>query len=178
VRRATRREALRAGLALAAGMAAGPDAAGAAAGKPPPTDGSIIAAALGLELRSVLAYEIAARSGLLDARLRALAERIGRHEAEHAAALRTALEGLGHRAPRRPDTIHELAGASSQAEVAEYLLRLEAASVAAYQRALGTLAVPTLVQTAASIMAVEAQHLALIRRALGRESVPGPFERG
>jgi rubrerythrin len=159
-------------------MAAGPGAAESAAAPPRPTDGAIIASAVGLEQRSALAYEVAARSGLLGARLQALVERIGRQEAEHAAALRTALEALGGAVPRRPETIGELAGASSQAQVAGYLLRLESASVSVYQRSLGTLTGPKLVQTVASIMAVEAQHLALIRQALGRESVRGPFERG
>ena len=175
MRQPTRREALRAGLALAAGMAAGPATAAAA---PPPTDGSIIASAAGFEQRSVLAYEIAVRSGLLGARLQPLVERIGRQEAEHAAAMRTSLEALGGTVPSPPEAIPGLAGATSEAEVAGFLLGLESASVSAYQEALATLTGAVLIQTAASIMAVEAQHLVLIRKALGRESTRGPFERG
>jgi hypothetical protein len=178
MRPVTRRGALRGALALAVSGVAAQLGTTPARAQAPPADPGVIRSALGFEERSALAYRTAARSGLLGASLQDLVDRIGRQESQHAAALRTALEALGAPPPRPPAPIAELAAARSEREVAEYLLGLESASVAAYQRALRTLTVPPLVETAASIMAVEAQHLVLIRRALGRESVRGPFERG
>jgi hypothetical protein len=174
----TRREALRAGLALAAGVAAAPLHPAVAGAQERPTDAGVIAAAVAFEERSALAYRTALGTGLLRGATRAEVAHIGGHEAVHAAALRTALEALGtpRPAPPRPDA--RLAGAGSREEVLEHLLSLESASVATYQRALQTLQGPRLIETAASIMAVEAQHLALIRQALGRESVFEPFVRG
>jgi hypothetical protein len=109
----------------------------------------------------------------------------GQQEAEHAAALRTALEALGSAAPPPPRTAADvdkvlpgLGDARSRSDVLTFASELEAAAVATYQDAIRRLDDPKLLQTAAAIMACEGQQLAAIRLALGDPGVAQALETG
>ena len=99
-----------------------------------------------------------------------LVPRIYNDERDHAAALRTHLDALGRRpAPRGLDApARRLAEASGDDRV-EAAVALEQTLVEDYQAALVDLADPSVLQTAATILASHAQHLARLRIA-GREA--------
>jgi rubrerythrin len=94
-----------------------------------------------------------------------LLPRIYNDERDHAAALRTQLDALGRRpAPRGLDApARRLADASGDERVAA-AVALEETLVRDYSAALVDLADPSVLQTAATILASHAQHLARLRR--------------
>jgi hypothetical protein len=87
-----------------------------------------------------------------------------RHAAEHAKALRTHVAALGRAGPA-PAT------AASRIDAP---LALERSLLVAYEDALGALAEPSILRTAATIAASHAQHLALLRREAGLDPLDSP----
>jgi rubrerythrin len=148
------------------------------------SDGDVLVSAIKLERIAVLAYGEAISSGLLSARLTAVARRFRDHEQAHADKLVTALTDLGGTPPPEPavkdvDTVVKGIGdVSTQADVANFAIELELAAITAYYDAHRKLVDGKLLQAGASIMADEAQHLVVWRQALGRDPVPNAFETG
>ena len=181
----TRRDAVRRGLA-AGGAVLGASLVPAllsvreafAAG--PQNDAGILASAIRLENTAVAAYAAAVQSGVLTPQFRRTAALFGRQEAEHAAALTTALKGMGGTPPAGTDAklLAPLKSARSQKQVAQFAIELETMVVAAYYDASKKLQQARLLQTTAQIMSNEGQHLAVLRQALGKDPVPHAFENG
>lgn len=181
---ATRRDAVRRALAAAPLLLLGAAAPAAAAAKGE-GDAAVLESAIGLEQAAAFAYRTAAGTTGLDARTVLTLERFGRHEDQHAAALRTALESLGGTAPPPPRTLAEidrvlpgLGQARSRTDVLQFAVELESAQVATYHDAHAKLSEPRILQTVATIMGCQGQHLAVLRAALGAEPLPSAFETG
>jgi hypothetical protein len=181
---ATRAELLRRGL-VAGGLAVGASAVPAFLGVARALaqggeDAPLLRGALEIEHTAALAYEGAARSGRLEPRWRALAERFGGQEREHADVLGTALERLGGTPPPGPAGVAGLsqAAARGQRALLEFIIGVEEMILAAYHRDVQRLADSRLLHTVASIMCSEGQHLVVLRQALGRDPVPRAFETG
>jgi rubrerythrin len=148
-------------------------------------DTAILGRAIGLEQVAVLAYDTAIDGGLLSPALLTVARTFRGHEQAHADTLTTALTDLGGAPPPAPHGIADvdkvvkgLADVKSRADVVNFLIELETATVAAYFDAQAKLVEPKLMQTGASIMASEGQHLVVLRRAVGKDPVPAAFESG
>ena len=182
---ATRRDAVRRGL-VAGGAVLGASLVPAllsvrkafAAG--PQNDAGILASAIRLENTAVAAYAAAVQSGVLTPQFRRTAALFGRQEAEHAAALTTALKGMGGTPPAGTDAklLAPLKSARSQKQVAQFAIELETMVIAAYYDASKKLQQARLLQTSAQIMSNEGQHLAVLRQVLGKDPVPHAFENG
>jgi len=147
-------------------------------------DGEILESAITLERIAVLAYGEAIGSKLLTPRFAAVVRRFREHERQHAATLSTALTDLGGALPEEPvaadveGVAKGLGDAKSQADVANFLIELELAQVAAYYDAHAKLIDAKLLQTGVAIMANEAQHLVVLRQAVDKDPVPHAFENG
>jgi Ferritin-like domain len=90
-------------------------------------------------------------------------------EADHARALRTQLAALGHEGPRAPEVdarARRVADARGGAVLAA-AIALEESLLAAYRDALLHLVEPSILRTAATIMASHAQHRARLRLRAG-----------
>lgn len=143
------------------------------------TDADIVRSAILFEQVDAVTYAAAARSGVAGAAAARVFARFARQELEHAAAWRTALEALGGTAPAPARSARsQLAEATSEAEVVRLAIDFESAGVAAYLGAQSRLRDPTLLRTAASVMACEGQHLTVLRALIERELVPEAFETG
>ena len=181
---ATRRDAMRRGIALGGAVLAATsirmllgvrNAFAQSEG-----DAAILEAAIELEQTAVVAYDTAAGSGLLDRATTGVAELFRDQEQEHADGLITALEELGGTvpAPPAPEDVDGLGDLGSQADVANFAIELETMAVAAYYDAHGKLEDAALLRTGASIMANEAQHLVVLRQAVGENPSPDAFVTG
>jgi hypothetical protein len=159
------------------------------------SDADVLHGLVEIELLAVFAYRHVVRSGVLSVHGRALAEELLTHEQAHARTLRAALQKLGIAAPTGPSDLttadHQLAAIhvsgmlhalGSERDALRLLIALERAGEGAYFRAIGELASPTLLQTAAEIMGSEAQHAALLRLRLEhgnvQKAVPAAFVQG
>jgi rubrerythrin len=149
------------------------------------SDGPILARAIDLERVAVIAYGAAIDSGLLSPAMLRIARRLRDHEREHADALTTALTDLGGSPPQAPRGVADvdkvvkgLGAVKSQADVVNFAIELETATVAAYYDAHAKLIEARLLQTGASIMASEGQHLVVLRNAVRKDLVPNAFETG
>jgi hypothetical protein len=149
------------------------------------SDGPIVANAINLERVAVIAYGRAIGSGLLSPAMLRIARRFRDHEREHADALTTALTDLGGSPPQPPKGLADvdkvvkgLGDVTSQADVVNFAIELETATVAAYYDAHAKLIQAKLLQTGASIMASEGQHLVVLRKAARQVPVPNAFETG
>lgn len=147
-------------------------------------DAEILVAAIKLERIAVLAYGVAIDSKLLTPGFASVARRFRDHEQAHADALTTALTDLGGTPPPDPEladvdsVVTGIGDLRSQADVANFAIELELATVAAYYDAQSKLIDAKLLQTGASIMANEAQHLVVLRQAVKQPPVPNAFEIG
>ena len=143
-------------------------------------DADIIAGAVGLEQTAVVAYETAAKSGLLDKPVEEAAVLFGKQEQEHADGLITALKSLGGEAPAppTPEQVKGLSTVKSQKDILEFAVELETMAVAAYYEAHQKLQDAKLRQTGSSIMYNEGQHLVVLRQALNQNPVPNAYETG
>jgi hypothetical protein len=95
-----------------------------------------------------------------------LLPRIYNDERDHAAALRTQLDALGRRpAPRGLDAPSRRLAEAQPDDRVPAAVTLEESLVRDYSAALVDLADPSVLQTAATILASHAQHLARLRRA-------------
>ncbi len=148
-------------------------------------DAAILERAINLEQVAVLAYDTALGRGLLSPALRRIVRRLRDHEQEHAEALTTALTDLGATPPAAPKGVGDvdkvvkgLRDVKTQADLVNFAIELETATVAAYHEAHAELVEARLLQTAASIMGSEGQHLVVLRSAAGRDPLPFAFETG
>lgn len=149
------------------------------------TDGEVLASAINLERRSVIAYDSVIGGGLLTPAVRGVVRGFRAHEQSHADSWVTALKDLGGIPPAPPKGVAEvddvakgLGDVRSQADVLSFLIELETAAVAAYFDAHRRLGEARLLQTGASIMGNEGQHLAVLRRTAGQNPIPNAFETG
>jgi hypothetical protein len=120
-------------------------------------DPAILAGLVALEEAAAFAYRTQARPAVF-----ALAA----HETAHAEALRTHLAALGREGPRAPRTAAELDAPARRVVKAGDLsaaVALEESLLAAYRDALAAIVEPSILRTAATIMASHAQHRALLR---------------
>ena len=148
-------------------------------------DGAILQNAITLEQVAVIAYGAAIDGGLLSAAVEQVARRFRDHEQAHADALTTALTDLGGTPAAKPSGVKDvdkvvkgLADVKSQADIANFAIELETATVAAYYDAHRRLIDAKLLQTGASIMANEGQHLVVLRQVADTEPVPNALETG
>jgi Ferritin-like domain len=135
-------------------------------------DPAILARLIAREDAAAFAYRDQANPGVFA---------IAAHEAAHAKALRTQLAALGHEGPPAPAQPTELdeparrvAGARGES-VLSAAIALEESLLAAYRDAVLNLAEPSILRTAATIMASHAQHHALL--GLGAISRPSASSR-
>jgi hypothetical protein len=93
-----------------------------------------------------------------------LIPRLYNDELDHAAALRTQLDALGRRpAPRGLDAPARRVVEADEDDRLDAAIALELSLVEDYSAALADLADPSVLQTAATILASHAQHLARLR---------------
>jgi len=98
------------------------------------------------------------------------------HEAAHAKALRTHLAALGRDGPPPPRDAAQLdgpaqrvVGASGPVATLDAAIAMEARLLDVYAAAMHALAEPSILRTAATILASHAQHHALLLREAGRD---------
>lgn len=200
----TRRElaaAARARAAAASGVAALAFAGGAGAGAdaavltPEEADGQVLSLVLSLEFVSALAYRRVVDSGLLTPRTGRVVAEFLTQEHEHVEVIRSELRRLGTPAPAPPSSLayaqSQLAARNgwgsftnlhTEKDCLGLLTGAEAVTQGVYYQALGKLSHPTLLRTAAQILAAEAQHATIIEGVLhagdARKSVPSSFVEG
>jgi hypothetical protein len=93
-----------------------------------------------------------------------LVPRLHQDELDHAAALRTHLDALGRRpAPRGLDAPARRVAEAGPEDRLEAAIALESSLIEEYSEALADIADPSVLQTAATILASHAQHLARMR---------------
>jgi rubrerythrin len=180
----TRRDALRRGIVLGGGVIAAtsvPTLLGIrTAFAQADGDAAVLESAIGLEQTAVVAYDAAAKSGLLDPGPTRTARLFRDQEQEHADGLTTALESLGGKAPKPPEPgdVEGLSDLKSAEDVMGFAIELENMAVTAYYDAHGKLKDEKLLEAGTQIMANEGQHLVVLRQAIGQAPVPQAFETG
>lgn len=177
---ATRRDALRRGLAagaaatLAPGLLAGRAIGQETAGEDDP---SVIAGALGVEQTAVVVY--AQKGSLLgpDAEVAKLFER---QHVEHVAALTKALEDLGGEIPEPPlpTDVPGLTEVRSRERMLGFAVEAENQCLAVFVDAASKLDSGDLLRAGAQIAANDGQHLVILRQILGANPVPSPYPSG
>lgn len=148
-------------------------------------DAAVLERAINLEQVAVIAYDTALATALVSAPVRRTVRRFRDHEQQHADALTTALTDLGGIAPAPPkgvadvdEVVGGLRDVRTQADLANFAIELESATIGAYHDAQLKFVEARLLQTAASIMANEGQHLVVLRTLAGSDPVPFAFETG
>lgn len=162
----------------AVALLAGRDALAAATDKPanPPNDVAILNSAIGAELEAVAAYEVGAKSGLLQPAVLKLASTFQGHHKQHADVLAGVVTKLGGKpAMAKEKYAFPVETLKTQADVLRFAAGLEKGAVSAYLGAVPLLADRELAKAAASILGDEAMHWAVLRQALGEEPVPAAF---
>lgn len=141
-------------------------------------DAGYFSGAQRLAMTTELAYRQAAASGRLDDGLARTARRFARLEAEHAGALRTAVEALGVLQPSPPTAVRGLEPDAGREDFLRVAIRLEELALGRAQAAVRQLEEPELLAIVAQILACDAQQLAVLRAASGRAPVTEAFETG
>jgi rubrerythrin len=169
----------RSGLLLsgaAVALLAGNEALAAKSGKDSSGDVKILNTALGAELEAVAAYEVGAKSGLLEKPVLALAGTFQGHHKEHADVLAKTIQKLGGKPVQAKSKYNfPTDQLKSQADVLKFAAGLEKGAVSAYLGAVPLFHSRDLSKAAASILGDEAMHWAVLRNALGEAPVPGAF---
>ncbi len=162
-------------IALLAGYTKGVAADGYAA-TDAANDVRILNTALAAEREAVAAYEVGAKSGLLEAAVLKVAAAFQDHHRAHSDLLATTIVKLGGE-PSAPPASYDfpLAELNGQAEVLKFAADLERGAVSAYAAAIPLFDNRDLSLAAASILSDEAMHWAILRQALGLDPVPGAF---
>ena len=157
-------------LALAAEKKAGK------AGGHAEADVRILNTALAAELEAIAAYEVGAKSGLLQPPVLELAVQFQGHHKQHAEALAGTVMKLGgtpaEAKARYPFPTDKL---KSQDDVVRFAAGLEKGAVSAYLGAVPLFAERELARVAASILGDEAMHWAVLRQAVNENPVPEAF---
>jgi len=157
-------------------LLSGNDALAQKAGAAKASDVNILNTALAAELEAVAAYQVGAKSGLLEKPVLALAGQFQGHHKEHADVLASAIAKLGGK-PVAARTKYEFPTSQlkSQADVLRFAASLEKGAVSAYLGAVPLFKQRDLSKAAASILGDEAMHWAVLRQALGENPVPSAF---
>jgi rubrerythrin len=142
------------------------------------SDANILNSALGGEFGAVVAYQLAADSGLLQKPVLDLAMQFqGQHKA-HADLLTKTVKTLGGQ-PAEPkktaDYKFPIETLKTQTDVLRFAAGLEQGAVSAYVGAVPLFGDRNLAKAAATILCDEAAHLAILRQTLGENPVPEPF---
>ncbi len=178
VRRARRAFLGSSGLVLsgaAVALLAGRDAL-AATKRSNSKDVSILNTALGAELEAIAAYEVGAKSGLLQKPALDLAVTFQAHHQEHADTLSKTVAKLGGKPLAAKDKYtFPVETLKTQADVLRFAASLEKGAVSAYLGAVPVFGDRDLAKAAASILGDEAMHWAVLRNALGEAPVPAAF---
>ena len=186
----TRRQILVASAALAGGAGAAfiASCGGSDTSKPPTEtvsppqmhdDAGVVSALLDMEDSSVAAYGYIAPH--LSGQARSFAKQFEAQERAHAAALRSALVGLGMPPDDAKPAVEYRASfppLRDRGEALGFALDVEQTAIGAYGEAFGKLFTDSLRATLAAILATEAEQAAVWLGLLGRPQVPDPFVTG
>src|SRR5215470_8652761 len=142
------------------------------------SDANILNSALGGEFGAVVAYQLAADSGLLQKPVLDLAMQFqGQHKA-HADLLTKTVKTLGGQ-PAEPkktaDYKFPIETLKTQTDVLGFAAGLEQGAASGYLGMIPVLGDRDLAKAVASILGDEAMHWAILRQALGENPVPEPF---
>jgi rubrerythrin len=163
----------------AVALLAGRDALAATSdknGKGHAGDVRILNTALAAELEAVAAYEVGAKSGLLQKPVLDLAVVFQGHHKEHADVLAKTIRKLGGNPAAAKDRYSfPTDQLKNQTDVLRFAAGLEKGAVSAYLGAVPLFAQRELSKAAASILGDEAMHWAVLRQAIGEQPVPGAF---
>jgi rubrerythrin len=164
----------------AVALLAGRDALAATAdkngGKGHAGDVRILNTALAAELEAVAAYEVGAKSGLLQKPVLDLAVTFQGHHKEHADVLAKTIHKLGGKpVAAKGQYSFPTDQLKNQTDVLRFAAGLEKGAVSAYLGAVPLFAQRELSKAAASILGDEAMHWAVLRQAIGEQPVPGAF---
>ena len=142
------------------------------------SDANILNSALGGEFGAVVAYQLAADSGLLQKPVLDLAMQFqGQHKA-HADLLTKTVRTLGGTPaePKKPaDYKFPIETLKTQTDVLRFAAGLEQGAASGYLGMVPVLGDRDLAKAVASILGDEAMHWAILRQALGENPVPEPF---
>lgn len=140
------------------------------------SDVRILNTALGAELEAIAAYQVAAKSGLLQKPVLDLALVFQGHHKEHADVLAKTVGKLGGKAVEPKDKYNfPVETLKNQIDVLRFAAMLEKGAVSAYLGAVPVFDNRDLAHAAASILGDEAMHWAVLRNALGEAPVPSAF---
>ncbi|HEY9445984.1 MAG TPA: ferritin-like domain-containing protein [Burkholderiales bacterium] len=143
---------------------------------PTADDVRILNTALGAELEAVAAYQVGAKSGLLQKPVLSLALTFQGHHKEHADVLAKTIAKLGGKAVSAKDKYtFPTDTLKTQNDVLRFAAKLEQGAVGAYLGAVPLFHDRDLSKAAASILGDEAMHWAVLRQALGEVPVPSAF---
>jgi Ferritin-like domain len=142
------------------------------------SDANILNSALGGEFGAVVAYQLAADSGLLQKPVLHLAMQFqGQHKA-HADLLTKTVKTLGG-TPAEPkktaDYKFPIETLKTQTDVLHFAAGLEQGAASGYLGMVPLLGDRDLAKAVASILGDEAMHWAILRQTLGENPVPEPF---
>jgi hypothetical protein len=152
------------------GAAEKKSAAGAAA------DVDILNGALAAEHQGIAAYQLGAKSGLLQQPVLNLAMQFQGHHKAHADLLAATIKQLGGSAVEAQKQYDfPVDKLKNQADVLRFAAELERGAVSAYLNAVPLFGNRDLAKAAASILGDEAMHWAVLRQALGEDPVPNAF---
>lgn len=139
-------------------------------------DVRILNSALGAELEAIAAYEVGAKSGLLQKPALDLAVQFQGHHKAHADALAGTVARLGGKpVAAKAQYSFPTETLKNQEDVLRFAAGLEKGAVIAYLGAVPVFADRELARVAASILGDEAMHWAVLRQAVGEQPVPGAF---
>lgn len=136
-------------------------------------DIAVLGTLLDLEESSVVAWESIGRHAGSPA--------FGRHEREHALALRRMIGRIsGIPAPAKPAEVYRASfpELATDRDALTFALDLETTSIGAYADALEVIATEPVRVTLAQILATESEHAAVLLGSLGRPQVPDAFVTG
>ncbi len=160
----------------AVALLAGREALAAKSGKGAAEDVRILNTALAAEYEAVAAYDVGAKSGLLQKPVLDLATTFQGQHKEHADILAKTIEKLGGKAVAAKDKYSfPTETLKTQADVLRFAATLEKGAVSAYLGAVPVFGHRDLSKAAASILGDEAMHWAVLRNALGEPPVPSAF---
>ena len=162
-------------VALLAGcesMAAGSKSASGS----PADDIAVLNTALGLEYEAIAAYDVGAKSGLLQKPVLDVAVQFQSDHKKHAETLAATIAKLGGTAVQpKANYNFPVSQLKNQADVLRFAAGLEKGAASAYLGAVPVFANKDLSKAAASIMGVETMHWAVLRNALAENPVPASF---
>lgn len=136
----------------------------------------ILNTAISAEHEAIAAYQLGAKSGLLEKPVLKVAVAFQGHHKEHVDALANAIKSLGGVADDAKASYQfPVEKLKNQGDVLSFAAGLERGAVSAYANAIPAFDNRDLSLAAASILADEAMHWAVLRNALGLDPVPGAF---